>query len=80
MSEPPKIPTSALIAWSTVVSAIVGLVLLVRSHEPAVLKVVVVGLAVLGTCGIIIFELGSWRERIRLKRRIEALERERQDP
>jgi hypothetical protein len=68
-------PGGVILAWLTVVGTLVALVLLARSQEPLSIKLVIVGLAVLGICLIVVFHLGRWRERARLSSRIHALER-----
>jgi hypothetical protein len=76
MPERPPPPGAALIAWLTIVGTAVGLVLLARSNEPLAVKLLAVGVAAEGLCLILVFYLGGWRERLRLMRRIKALERE----
>jgi energy-converting hydrogenase Eha subunit E len=77
VTERPPVPGGPVIAWLTIIGTVVALVLLARSDEPLLVKLLFVGLTALGICLIVVFYLGSWRERLRLMRQIKALERER---
>lgn len=74
MNDRPSAGGAAL-AWLTIVGTAIALVLLVRSEEPLAVKLLAVGLAIVGLCLIAVFHLGGWLERTRLNRRIKALER-----